>query len=85
MPRTGGKKTYIIVDKDRKHSEYPSSPQERGRPCYISIHNGNNIQYKARHSVSVQGMKVTKTEEQKAFWRRWGEWSVLTRGQREVD
>ena len=85
MPRTGGNKTYIIVDRDRNHSEYPSSPQERGGPCYISIQNGNNTQYKARHSVSVQRMKATKTREQKAFWVRWGDWSVLSRGQREVD
>ena len=56
---------HIIADRDRNHSEYPSSPQERGGPCYISIHNGKNTQYKARHSVSVQGMKATKTKEQK--------------------
>ena len=85
MPRTGGNKTYNIVDRDRSHSEYLSSPQERGGPCYISIQNGNNTQYKARHSVSVQGMKATKTREQKAFLGRWGEWSMLSRGQREVD
>ena len=86
---------HIIVDRDRNHSEYLSSPQERGGPCYISIYNGNNTQYKARHSVSVQGMKATHThthththtkkKEQKGFWERWEEWSVLTRGHREVD
>ena len=71
MPRTGGNKTYIIVYRDRNHSEYLSSPKERGGPCYISIYNGNNTQYKARHSVSVQGMKATKKKkEQKAVWGR---------------
>ena len=55
MPRTGGSKTYIMVQRDRNSSEYPSSPQEGGGPCSISMHNGNSTK---PNTVSAQASAV---------------------------
>ena len=59
MPRTGRNKMYLIlwlVGTKTILNTLISSPQEEGGPCYITIHNGNNMQNKASHSFSAQAM-----------------------------
>lgn len=90
MPRTGGNKTYIMVQRDRNSSEYPSSPQEEGGPCSMSIHNGNNTKpdilpqlrqlllWDKRHSPSGDVRGVVRADRRTGpVWRSHGPWNSL--------
>ena len=90
MPRTGGNKTYIMVQRDRNSSEYPSSPQEGGGPCSMSIHNGNNTKpdilpqlrqrllWDKRHSPSGDVRGVVRADGRTGpEWRSHGPWTSL--------